>query len=716
MGRVRRSTYRQGMSPKGIEGVEKKTLEHLDSEMFVNFNTGALEQYLDEKNRNSPKSFTAWSWKKVLIAIVIGSAFAMINQYVGLKVGMVIAGAWYVIFLLGLALKWDARSLNIAGSASNGASLICVGFVFTFPAIYILAMDPSEMVKGEFLIDSGDLGPLIPVAITATMISGLLGVMYFIIFRRVWLVEDPLPTPGFEAMVKLLELTKVTTQTAAAQARRSVKQAAFWISGTALFTFFRDFPMFDLQGRFSIANAKIAPIDRVAMALNLQKNYIAGDIIFTPEPAKWTFFSITLLPIQFGLGWFMKAKTAIIISAGTVFTWFVVVPIAVWMRAPFYWANSNEYFDVSSMGLFFGADLGGTNYSGIPVSPALAAFEMARVMAIGAILGGGMTALIKMVPIFSKVFKDMTKLGKEDKSKASYIPGRGWYEWPISHIVISIVATMVLVTAVFMIGGFPFIPSVVFSLLLVLFTFLLGAIAVKVMGETGIEPVSATSFLVLLFLMVTFMIVLPIFGLEMGRSRTIIMALIGTTVFGAAISMSGNLVRDFKNGIYVGNRPHDLVKAITPGMIPGAIISGLAAVILSIGLAEGELNLIAPQAHAVSIFVKGLVANAIQWRLFWVGAGIGVFLELLMGIGTAFGLGMYFPIGFQIPMLVGGVLRSLWEKRYLEPTAKEKGWGEDVKTIKILGTYMMATGLMVGEALMGTLVAVYLVLPLVFNI
>jgi len=32
-------------------------------------------------------------------------------------------------------------------------------------------------------------------------------------------------------------------------------------------------------------------------------------------------------------------------------------------------------------------------------------------------------------------------------------------------------------------------------------TFLLGAIAVRVMGETGIEPVSGTSFIVLLMLL-----------------------------------------------------------------------------------------------------------------------------------------------------------------------------------------------------------------------
>ena len=38
------------------------------------------------------------------------------------------------------------------------------------------------------------------------MFAGFLGVMYFIIFRRVWLVEDPLPMPGFEATLVLLDI------------------------------------------------------------------------------------------------------------------------------------------------------------------------------------------------------------------------------------------------------------------------------------------------------------------------------------------------------------------------------------------------------------------------------------------------------------------------------------------------------------------------------
>ncbi|MCD6383095.1 MAG: OPT/YSL family transporter, partial [Thermoplasmata archaeon] len=697
MGRVRKSIYRQPMTPAGIKKIEEGTLNWFDPEMFANFNTGTLEQYLDEKNRREAFDIPAWDWKKIWIAIMIGTLFALINQYVGLKVGMVVAGSWYIIYILGMVWRWNPPTLNVAATASNGAAMICTGFVFTFPAIFILAYDPSEYVGGSPLITHLPMTRILTISILSTMISGILGVMYFIVFRRIWLVEDPLPTPGFEATVKMLDLSRVVSSEASEQARRSFRTTVSWITGTVIFTFFRDFPI--VGGKSILDHLFGGP------------HYAGGDIIFTPEPAKYTVASVSLIPIQFGLGWFMKARTAFLIFLGTMFTWFFVVPLAVASHIPYVYFNTGEIFDVAEMSRFWPLAqqglLAGTPYEGIPTSPALAAYQLARIMAIGTIFGGGMTALLKMLPVFKTVFADLRKVeaGEGGGARASYLAGKGWYEWPAEHIKIMLTVTLFIVFLVFWAGGFPFLASLVFALLLTGLTFILGAIAVKVMGETGTEPVSATSFLVLIILILTF----KLFG--MSRSELLIMALIGTTVFGGAISMSGDTILNFKNGLYCGNRPHDLVRGLTPGIIPGAIVSGLSAAFLSYGLAKGELNLPAPQAHAFVVFAKGLVVGAVDWNIFAVGLVVGVLIELAIGMGTAFGLGMYLPLGLQVPMLVGGIWRSAWEKYRLEPLY---GHDEKLKTLKLLDTYMMATGLIVGEAIMGTIVALYLVAGLIF--
>jgi uncharacterized oligopeptide transporter (OPT) family protein len=91
------------------------------------------------------------------------------------------------------------------------------------------------------------------------------------------------------------------------------------------------------------------------------------------------------------------------------------------------------------------------------------------------------------------------------------------------------------------------------------------------------------------------------------------------------------------------------------------------------------------------------------------GILIGVFIELVTGLGTAFGLGMYLPLSYTLTFLVGGVSRDLWEKKWLEPKAKANNWTEREKTMKLLDTYMIATGLLVGEALIGVCISVYLI-------
>ena len=92
MGKVRKSVYRKPITADGLRKMEKEELDWFDPVIFANFGSGLLEQYLDEKNRTHPNGAFVRSkfiWKKVAIGIAIGTAFALINQYVGLKVGLI---------------------------------------------------------------------------------------------------------------------------------------------------------------------------------------------------------------------------------------------------------------------------------------------------------------------------------------------------------------------------------------------------------------------------------------------------------------------------------------------------------------------------------------------------------------------------------------------------------------------------------------------------
>ena len=102
--------------------------------------------------------------------------------------------------------------------------------------------------------------------------------------------------------------------------------------------------------------------------------------------------------------------------------------------------------------------------------------------------------------------------------------------------------------------------------------------------------------------------------------------------------------------------------------------------------------------------------------LLTIGFFIGIFMELLTGMGTAFGLGMYLPMVVTLPMVVGGALRDWWETTVLDRDVEKLGLTEKERTLRLLNTYMIATGLIVGEAVMGTLLAIYYVWPLLGGI
>ncbi|HJN55473.1 MAG TPA: OPT/YSL family transporter, partial [Candidatus Poseidoniales archaeon] len=230
-GQVRKSAYRQPPTPGGLQAMEEGHLTWLDDNMYNNLNTGVLEQYLEEKNLSEGFEISHWDTKKVLIGVAIGAIFSGVTAYIGLKIGLAISAAWYIAYLLGMALKWTPSEVNIATSATTGATHASTGFIFTFPAIFLLAQtgdSAAYLVGGKPLITNPNVWDLAFIGIIASMFAGFLGVMYFIIFRRVWLVEDPLPMPGFEAYLKLLDITCDVNTGAAERARDSLRTVGLW--------------------------------------------------------------------------------------------------------------------------------------------------------------------------------------------------------------------------------------------------------------------------------------------------------------------------------------------------------------------------------------------------------------------------------------------------------------------------------------------------------
>ncbi len=732
---VKKSAYRQPVTPEGLKAIEKGTLTWLDDEMYNNLNTGVLEQYLEEKNLEEAFEVSHWDTKKVLLGIAIGAVFSGVTAYIGLKLGLAISAAWYIAYVLGMALKWSPSEVNIATSATTGATHASTGFIFTFPAIFLLAADKQYWLSDGPLIvlGAGETMRLAFVGIVASMFAGFLGVMYFIIFRRVWLVEDPLPLPGFEATLKMLDIASDVSTGAVEHARDSLKTIGLWTAITMVALFIIEYPLIWMNGKRQAITDYLAEMltsDTFGLAAfySHAKIHQPGEVIdgvakgpahYNPDtvfnPFMYTYIGVALTPSMFAIGWFMKTRVAFLVNLGTIVGWFFLVPLAVAFNFPVYEGQLAANVPLQ--------DLPAALYSSCVSSTAAAdvaagacgyetgavqmyAFAKAiRFIAIGAIVGGGIFGLLKMWKTFANIFVDIGKAFKGDSGK-EYMEGKGWYEWPLSHIPIFMLLTFGAMIVIFMLGEFPLIASIVFSLILLMTTFLLGAIAVRVMGETGIEPVSGTSFIVLLMLFAVFLNFTDPLGLT--TQEAVLLGLVGTTVFGSAISMSGTVIGDYKNSLYIGNRPYHISKGNIMGVVPGAVIGAGVAIFLANELAQGRIQLIAPQANAFATFSVIFAEGQGDLTLLLMGFLLGVFVEWATGMGTSFGLGMYLDVPHTLPMLIGGVARDRWEDKKLKPRIdaikEEEGTvvAEKKRALILLGTFMVAAGLLTGEAFFGT--------------
>jgi len=713
---VQKSAYRQPVTPEGLKAIENGTLTWLDDEMYNNLNTGVLEQYLEEKNLEESFAVSHWNTSKVLLGIAIGAVFSGVTAYIGLKLGLAISAAWYIAYLLGMALKWSPSEVNIATSATTGATHASTGFIFTFPAIFLLATKPQYFLASGPLItlDAGQTFTLAFIGIVASMFAGFLGIMYFIIFRRVWLVEDPLPLPGFEATLKMLDIASDVSTGAVEHARDSLKTIGIWTVLTMVGLFIVEYPLIWLEDK------KLTLLDWLAEQIHIgdyglatfyshgklhqpsginedgsSMNYTYWSEDTAYNPFAYTYIGIALTPSMFAIGWFMKTRVAFLVNLGTIVGWLILVPLAVWMNVPVYDALSQTNKPIQDYA---------ANPGGYPLQ-ILAFSKTIRTIAIGSIVGGGMFGLAKMYKTFLTIFKDIGAAFKGEGSQ-EYMPEKGWYEWPLKHIPIFMAITFFAMILIFTIGGFSVAAAFVFAVVLISTTFLLGAIAVRVMGETGIEPVSGTSFIVLLMLLGVFLNAKDF--LQLNTEGAVLLGLVGTTVFGSAISMSGTVIGDYKNSLYIGNRPYHISKGNIMGVIPGAIIGAGVAIFLSIQLAEGRIDLIAPQANAFATFSVIFAEGQGDLVLLGLGFLLGMFVEWATGMGTSFGLGMYLDVPHTLPMLIGGVARDRWEDKKLTPRIdkikEESGTtvAENQRALILLGTFMVAAGLLTGEAFFGT--------------
>jgi putative OPT family oligopeptide transporter len=165
-----------------------------------------------------------------------------------------------------------------------------------------------------------------------------------------------------------------------------------------------------------------------------------------------------------------------------------------------------------------------------------------------------------------------------------------------------------------------------------------------------------------------------------------------------ALCVSGQFITDLKAGYWLGSTPAAQQKVKFIGAIAAAITAGLTIVLLAYKYKFGETGpgaLAAPQAAIMKALVEGFMSHQpVAYMLFGIGAIITLILEMLGKSSMVFALGIYLPLELTAPVLSGGILSHIINRR------SEKVGGEQGNGIRERGV-ILASGLMAGGALGG---------------
>jgi len=189
--------------------------------------------------------------------------------------------------------------------------------------------------------------------------------------------------------------------------------------------------------------------------------------------------------------------------------------------------------------------------------------------------------------------------------------------------------------------------------------------------------------------------------------------MIATLTVGAIIciiaAMAGDTSQDLKTGFLVGATPYKQQYGELIGAVVAALAIGGVLVLLDSAWGFGSQELPAPQATLMRLVIEGVMGGNLPWALVFTGVGIGVAIELLGLPVLPIAIGLYLPIHLSTPIMVGGFIRGILDKKL--DKAEEKY--SSIKA-KIDSGILYASGLIAGEGLLGILLAVFTVVGVSF--
>lgn len=314
-----------------------------------------------------------------------------------------------------------------------------------------------------------------------------------------------------------------------------------------------------------------------------------------------------------------------------------------------------------------------------------------RYVGAGAVAFGGILSLVKSLPLIFSTFKDA--LGGLRESSGTKTNLRTDEDMSIKVAIIGVILIVLFIAFT------DIIPvGVIGAVLIAIFGFFFSTVSARLVGLVGSSnnPVSGMTIATLLITSIIFKATGFI-----GEAGMIGALSVGTVIC-IITAMAGDMSQDLKTGFLVGASPKRQQYGELIGVVASGLVIGLVLALLNKAWGFGSSELPAPQATLMKLVIEGVMSGNLPWVLVFMGAGIGIMVELLGIQILPFAVGLYLPIHLSTPIIIGGILRGLLERRNMnEIELKEK----------IDGGVLYSSGLIAGEGLIGILLAVLAIIP-----
>ena len=652
-----------------------------------------MESFMDLEGRSLPEITVKAFILGVVLSVVLAGANAYLGLFAGMTVSASIPAAVVSMGVLRLFRRSNILENNIVQTAASAGESLAAGVIFTLPALVILG----------YWDDFGGMN-FVWITIIAAF-GGLLGVLFTIPLRRSLIVEGKLKFPEGIATAEVLETGQ--------EGGKGV-----WIIAKAALA----------GGLFKVGAKGIGLWPEVLEgARGIKRTLLYG--------------GSNLSPALLSVGYIVGLNIAVLIFLGGAANWYAAIPtIAGQNEWPVYQLKSEidnpdawnaftlEYKAIDSSAPLIEIKEAGQYNAGVkdklgkPVDAKDYSWRIwskrTRYIGVGAMLIGGLWTIFKMrrslvsgirsgLEAYRAIGQGQGEIERTEKDismkwvliliVASIVPLFLVYQYFVDDITISLPMAVVMLVA-----GF------VFSAVAGYMAGLVGSSNNPISGITIATIVVASLLLVLLMGK----------GAEGGPAAAII---IGSVVCCAA-AIAGDNMQDLKAGRIVGATPWKQQVMQIVGTLSGAIV--IAPVLMLLHQAygfsgqegAGKDALAAVQANLMASVSQGVFKGDMPWKYAFIGMGVAaaiIVLDLILEAKKstfrtpvlAVAIGFYLPLELSVPIFAGGLIHYAikgYHKRRNTPKEQVDESGRD--------GLLFASGLITGEALMGIVLAVPIIL------